>query len=175
MIQRLYRIERKAREDGLDFTQRLELRQKEAVPVLGKIRDVLERINPENSNVLPESSLGTAVDYTVNHWDALSRYTEVAESEIDNNSIENAIRPLALGRKNWLQIGSVPAGERAAILLSLVGSCKRLKIDPFVYLRDVIERIPTHPKSRMAELTPRAWKRSLEQGAQEIVPPGPGP
>lgn len=175
MIQRLYRIERKAKEAELDATQRLELRQKEAVPMLGKIQDVLESIKTENSNVLPESSLGRAVDYTVNHWDALSRYTEVAEAEIDNNSIENAIRPLALGRKNWLQIGSVPAGERAAILLSLVGSCKRLKIDPFVYLRDVIERIPTHPKSRMAELTPRAWKASFEKVAQEKDPPGPGP
>lgn len=174
-IQKLYRIERQAREEALSLTQRLELRQAEAVPTLDKLHDLLESLNPKNSDVLPQSDLGEAVGYALNQWEFLRRYAEVPGAEIDNNSIENAIRHLALGRKNWLQIGSPAAGGRAAILLSLVVSSKRLKMDPFVYLKDVIERVPVHPPERMGELVPRRWKEQFVGDASQVDPPGPSP
>ena len=88
-----------------------------------------------------------------------SRYTEDGRLKIDNNGAEQALRPIVLGRKNWLFAGSEPAAHRTAILCSLVQTCKHLQINPFVYLRDVIERVSTHPARLVLELTPREWKR----------------
>jgi len=89
---------------------------------------------------------------------ALCRYSEDGRLEIDNNGAENALRPLCLGRKNWLFIGSEPAAHRTMVLLTLVQTCKAHQVDPFAYLRDVIDRVSTHPMSRIDELTPRRWK-----------------
>jgi transposase len=98
---------------------------------------------------------------------ALTRHTEDGRLKIDNNQAEQALRPIVLGRKNWLFAGSEAAAHRTAILCSLVQSCKHLQINPFVYLRDVIERVSTHPARLVLELTPRELKRlRLAPGAQ---------
>ena len=98
---------------------------------------------------------------------ALTRYAEDGRLKIDNNGAEQALRPIVLGRKNWLFAGSEAAAHRTAILCSLVQTCKHLQVNPFVYLRDVIERVSTHPARLVLELTPREWKRlRLDPGAQ---------
>jgi hypothetical protein len=116
---------------------------------------------------LPKSPLAKAAAYARNHWAALCRYTEDGRLKIDNNGAENSLRPIVLGRKNWLTAGSEAAAHRTAVLCSLVQTCKNHGIDPFVYLRDVIERVSTHPMSRILELTPREWRRlRAEPGRQ---------
>ncbi len=108
-------------------------------------------------------SAADAIGYALRQWDALCRYTDDGSLEIDNNGAENALRPLCLGRKNWLFIGSEAAAHRTMVLLTLVQTCKAHHVDPFAYLRDVIDRVSTHPMSRIDELTPRRWKEFRQQ------------
>jgi transposase len=159
-IQKLYRIERQAKEGQLVGEKLRELRRAEALPLLEDLKGVLE-ISQERE--LPQSGLGLAISYALDQWDDLVRYADVPEAPIDNNSIEHAMRVVTLGRKNWLQIGSPDGGERTAILYSLTESCKRIGIDPFAYLRDIIGRLPSHPADRVGELTPRSWRDSLRR------------
>lgn len=151
-MRELYGIEQGIR--GQPAEKRLEARQKFARPVMGQLFDLIVRIAGE---VLPKSPLGEACRYALKNRAALERYLEDGHLEPDNNGAERAMKPVVLGRKNWLTAGSEAAAKRAAILLSLVNTCKNLGIDPFVYLRDVIDRISTHPRSRVHELTPRQW------------------
>ena len=116
---------------------------------------------------LPKSPLADAIGYALRQWEALCRYTEDGSLEIDNNGAENALRPLCLGRKNWLFIGSEAAAHRTMVLLTLVQTCKAHQVDPFAYLRDVIDRVSTHPMSRIDELTPRRWKELRQQSADK--------
>ncbi|MBP1688376.1 MAG: Transposase [Deltaproteobacteria bacterium] len=118
---------------------------------------------------LQKSPLGTAIGYALRNWIALARYTEDGRLKIDNNGAEQALRPIVLGRKNWLFAGSEAAAHRTAILCSLVQTCKHLQIDPFVYLRDVIERGSTHPARLILELTPRDWKRRRQDRAVQAA------
>jgi transposase len=156
LIAQLYVIEKKAREEHLDAEGTKALRQKFSQPILEKeIKPLLERWAHE---VLPKSPIGKAVTYAVNQWEALNRYLENGILSIDNNLSERVIKLVALGRKNWLFSGSDEGAQRAAILYSLIASCRLCGIDPFVYLRDVLERINTHPASRIDELTPPRWK-----------------
>lgn len=104
------------------------------------------------------SGIGGAIDYSLNHWAALTRFLHDGDVPIDNNHLENQMRPWALGRKNWLFIGSELAGERAAIIMSLLQSAKLNGVDPSVYLTDVLTRLPTHPNHRLDELLPHRWK-----------------
>lgn len=165
-IQRLYRIEREAKEAGLDAAGRREKRQAEALPILKDLEGILRGFA---SHALPKSEFGTAVRYAINQWPAILRYVEVGEAEIDNNSIENAMRLAVLGRKNWLFLGSPQGGGlRASVLYSLIASCKRLGVEPFAYLRDVLDRVSTHPSSRVWELTPRGWRDTI---GRELAPP----
>jgi transposase len=151
----LYGLERHAKQHKLDEQARQQLREQRARPVLRRIRDYLR----EQEKVhLPKSPFGQAIGYAQRNWTALERYVEHGALEIDNNGAERAIKPLVLGRKNWLFIGSEAAAHRNAVLLTLVHTAKAHAIDPFVYLRDVIERVSTHPASRIDELTPRRWK-----------------
>ena len=154
LIRELYAIERTAAQLGAE--ERKELRQRHSVSVLQRIKETSRELQ---QSVLPKSPLAQAIGYTLRHWQALNRYVEDGQLKIDNNGAERAIKPLVIGRKNWMFIGSEPAAHRAAVLLSLVQTCKHLGIDPFVYLRDVIERVSTHPMSRIGELTPRQWKQ----------------
>jgi transposase len=154
LIRELYGIERAAAD--LEVEARRARRQEQAVPVLERMRKWLEELRP---TVLPKSPLAEAIGYVLGNWKALTRYTEDGRLKIDNNGAERAIKPVVLGRKNWLFAGSEAAAHRAAILLSLVQTCKHVGVDPFVYLRDVIERVSTHPMSRIGELTPRQWRQ----------------
>ncbi len=153
-IQKLYRIERRAKESGITGEALVALRMSEVLPVLDTLRDFFEKVSPRT---LPKSLLGRAMRYALDQWPAIIRYTAVAEAEIDNNSCEHTMRAVVLGRKNWLFAGSVDGGRRAAVLYSLITTCKRLEIDPAAYMRDVFGRVASHPMSRIAELTPRAW------------------
>lgn len=158
LIGELYGIEKSTKH--LDEGQRHSHRQQRAKPVLDRIHGYLREIE---SQVLPKSPLGQAITYALNQWQALNRYVEHGALEIDNNGAERAIKPIVLGRKNWLFIGSEAAAHRTCVLLTLVNTCKALQINPFEYLRDVIDRISTHPMSRIEELTPREWKRLRQQ------------
>jgi hypothetical protein len=152
LIQRLYRIESQAK--GLEPQQRAAVRRAEALPILQQIR---ARIDGDKQAVMPKSAMGEATTYAHNQWPALLRYLEDGRLDIDNNEVERALRCVAVGRKNWLFAGSPKGGQRAAVIYSLVSTCKLLGIEPFAYLRDVLERLPTHPADRIAELTPRLW------------------
>jgi transposase len=161
-IGELYGIERSAKKQGLDSEGRRAQRQERSRPILDRIHDYLKQITV---TALPKSPLGDAIGYALRQWEALCRYTEDGSLEIDNNGAENALRPLCLGRKNWLFIGSEAAAHRTMVLLTLVQTCKAHHVDPFAYLRDVISRVNTHPMSRIDELTPRRWKELRQQAA----------
>jgi len=134
---------------------RLALRQESAVPRLEQFRGWLKAQQAQHGGpVLPKSPLGEAITYVFNQWDALRVYTTDGDLAIDNNASENALRRIALGRKNWLFCGSDAGGHTAAVLFSLIATCQRHKVEPFTYLRDVLTRIATHPISRLAELLP---------------------
>lgn len=154
-IGELYGLERSAKTTPLDADRRRELRQERARPILNRLHAYLQAIAV---TALPKSPLGDAIGYALRQWEALTRYTDDGRLEIDNNGAENALRPLCLGRKNWLNFGSEAAAHRAMVLLTLVQTCKAHQVDPFAYLRDVIDRVSTHPMSRIDELTPRRWK-----------------
>lgn len=157
LIGDLYQIEERAKEQNLEREQIKALRQKESKPILEVIEKRLALWVPQ---VLPKSPLGQALGYAQGQWQALNRYTDDGLLSIDNNLAERTLRMVAVGRKNWLFVGHDNGGHRAAIIYSLVASCKLCGIDPFAYLRDVLERISTHPASRIAELLPRNWKPS---------------
>jgi transposase len=154
-IRLLYGVEREARGMKLDAEGRFALRQAKSVPILNDIKAYLERERP---NVLPKSPEGQAISYTLSNWDALMRYCEDGDLEIDNNGAERSLRGIAVGRKNWLFFGSDNGGRTAAILTSFIITCKRLEINPFTYLRDIFQRISAHPMSRLHELLPDNWK-----------------
>lgn len=159
-IQRLYRVEKEGREAELDADGLRALRLSKAAPILASIRQDLDRLA---QSVLPKSPLGKAVAYTLNLWEELGRYVDDGRLAIDNNTVERAMRGVAVGRKNWLFCGSESGGQRAAVIYSLVETCKRHGVEPFDYLRDVLTRIRTHPPEELDDLTPRGWKRAREQ------------
>jgi transposase len=138
---------------------RLELRQRLAIPRLEQFKKWLESLQAAGGGpVLPKSPMGQAITYAMNQWDALKVYTTDGELTPDNNLSENALRRIAIGRKNWLFCGSDNGGKTAAILFGLIATCQRHRIDPFAYLRDVLTRIAAHPHNRLAELLPDRWK-----------------
>ena len=151
-IGQLYQIERQA----VDWPapQRQALRLSEAKPVLDAWRVWLIHTR---SKVPDSSGAAKAIDYALRRWTALMRYLDDGTYPIDNNPVENAIRPVALGRKNWLFAGTESAGRRAAAILSLIESAKLNGHDPFAYLKDVLTRLPTHPYRRLDELLPFNW------------------
>ncbi len=153
-IQDLYQTERKARESKLSYDQRKELRQKEALPVLEELETWMKEQLPE---VLPKSAIGNAITYTLRLWKRLPRYLEDGHYEIDNNLVENSIRPVALGRKNYLFAGSHEGAKRAAMIYSFLGTCKINNVEPFSWLKDVLTRIPGHSIQRLDELLPANW------------------
>ena len=164
-IQKLYRIERRAKEQGLSLEARLELRQREAKPIFLDLGQLLAVLRPQ---VLPKSPLGKALAYAQNQWPAMARYLEVAEAEIDNNSTEHALRDVVMGRRNWLHVGRETGGERAANLFSLMITCKRLRVEPYAYLHDILRRLPNHPNKDIWQLTPRGWKETF--GSTSVLP-----
>jgi transposase len=150
-IGQLYSVERQARDEGWADARLMAARCERSRPLLESFSAWLEG---EAKKVLPKSPIGEAIAYARSNRTALSQYLESPYLSIDNNASENAIRPIALGRKNWLHLGSDRGGRTAATLLSLVQSCKNLGNEPFAYLRDVLERVSTHPASRIDDLLP---------------------
>ena len=151
----LYEVERKAKDLNLDADGREVLRQSEAAPIATKLQAWLTKRLTE---VAPRSATEKAIKYSLGRWIALMRYLEDGDLPIDNNWLENRIRPVALGRSNWLFAGSDRAGRRSAVVMSLIQTAKLHGLDPYAYLRDVLERVPLTPHSRIGELLPGAWK-----------------
>jgi transposase len=108
------------------------------------------------------SATARAIDYSLKRWHALVRYIDDGDLPIDNNWVENQIRPIAIGRNNWLFAGSLRAGQRAAAVMSLIHSARMNGHDPYAYLKDVLERLPTHPASRVEELLPHRWNPAAD-------------
>jgi hypothetical protein len=132
---------------------RLELRQKHSVPRLEEFKKWLESLQSTcGGSILPKSPMGAAITYALNQWEALKVYTTDGALNIDNNAAENALRRIAVGRKNWLFAGSDNGGRTAAVLFSLIATCQRHNVEPFAYLRDVLTRIAAHPHNSLAEL-----------------------
>jgi transposase len=158
LIGRLYAVEERARE----FTagERLGLRQRLSARVMEKLRGYLEKIRGE---LLPKSPGARAVRYTLNQWDALTRFLQDGDLEIDNGASERANRGVAVGRGNWTFFGSDRGGRTAAVLLSFIATCKRCGVEPFAWFRDVLARIAMHPINRLAELLPHNWKALASQ------------
>jgi hypothetical protein len=148
--------------------QRLQLRRDLAMPVLEQFHAWLGEHRPQ---VLPKSPMAEALGYALNNWAALVRYTEAGFLAIDNNAAEREMKRVAVGRKNWLFVGSPQGGRTAAILFSFTSTCQRLGVEPWRYLRDVLERLPCQPPERLAELLPDEWARTL-RGAVELALPG---
>jgi hypothetical protein len=109
--------------------------------------------------------MGKAVSHTLTQWQSLEVYLQEPEIEIDNNLVENAIRPTALGKKNWLFFGYADAGERSAIIYSIIESCRRHDIEPYTYLRDVLSRLPTMTNRPIKNIVPKAWAAAIRNAA----------
>jgi hypothetical protein len=151
----LYDVEANAREQSLDAAGRLRWRQQHARPVADHLR---EWLTMQRMKVPDGSAIAKAINYSLGRWQALTRYIDDGDLPIDNNWVENRIRPISVGRKNWLFAGSLRAGQRAAVIMSLIQSAKLCGHEPYRYLRDVLERLPTQPASQLEELLPHRWR-----------------
>jgi transposase len=166
-ISLLYDIEREAKKreptDHEAFVAlRHKLRGERSRPIFDQFHTWLDAEWPK---VRPKTPIGEAIQYALNHWAALKRPLEAGFLELDNGASERAFKPVALGRKNWLFAGSDKGGQTAAILMSLCTTCKELEIDPQAYLRDVLDRISTHPARLIEELLPDRWQELRVAGA----------
>jgi hypothetical protein len=153
----LYALEKRLRQQKAGPRLRQAARAAEAAMILARLKQGLDRIGPK---VLPQSLLGQAIQYTLGLWPALIRYVEHGEVEIDSNAVENAIRPTAIGKKNFLFIGHPEAGWRSAVIYSIMASCHRYGINPAKYLTDVLTRLPDLKQSAIPTLTPKAWAKA---------------
>jgi hypothetical protein len=149
----LYRIEAEAR--NLSAEGRMQIRQDRSRPLCAELHAWLQL---ERKAVPDGSAIAKAIDYSLRRWPALTRFLGDGEVPIDNNHIENQMRPWAVGRRNWMFVGSELAGQRAAMIISLLQSAKLNSADPWAYLKDVLTRLPTQLNSRIDELLPHRWK-----------------
>lgn len=167
IIAELYEVEAASREAGLDAEERLTMRMSHSVEIFERLEKAVIELRIE---VLPQSACGKACTYFFNQYDRLKLFLEEAALEVDNNLCENGMRPLALGRKNWMFVGSEQAGVRAARIASIVETCRRMEIDPQKYLIDVLAAIAKGtPANQMASLTPKRWKQA--QAAKTVATP----
>ena len=152
-IKLLYEMENQSKD--LSAEQKHTVRQEKSVPILHDFKNWLDEITP--AQALPQSPIREAINYALNGWEALCRYTEDGDFSIDNNVAERLMRPIAVGRKNWLFFGSDRGGRTAAILSSIAQSAKRHNLNVYAYLRDVIARISDHPANQLQQLLPDKW------------------
>lgn len=155
LIKILYQVEEKARNLGLNAEQRLELRLEESKPVFELFGHWLEM---EYNKVTPASAIGKAIKYALNRWKNMNLFLVNGNIEIDNNLVENIIRPPAIGRKNYLFAGSHEAAQRTAMFYTFFAACKQHNVDPEIWLADVLNRIHDHKLSKLHELFPQNWK-----------------
>lgn len=163
-IGHLYGIEKRLRAAHAGPRLREAFRAAEAQPVLRRLERALRLLQPR---VLPKSLLGTAISYAQERWTELCRYVRHGNVEIDNNLVENAIRPTAIGKKNFLFIAHPAAGWRSAVIYSILGSCRRYGIDPHEYLRDVLRRLPEMKNTEIKSITPAAWAKARKAAARQ--------
>ncbi len=153
---KLYAIERTIKEQQLTPEQALQLRQQQAAPILLHFGKWMKE---QYVQTLPKSTIGAALGYSIERWDELSIYATDSKLNIDNNPVENSIRPVAIGRKNYLFAGSHEAAGRSAVLYSLLGTFKLHGVNPFIWLRETLRRIPTHPINKIEELLPQNFNQ----------------
>jgi len=164
-VRRLYDVEDEANAEIVErhlsgaaaAAVRLRLRQEKSVPLLTSF---CQWLVAQQEQVLPKSPIAAAINYLLNQWQALARYTTDGDLHIDNNISERTLKLVGIGRNNWLFVGSDAGGQTAAVLFSFTATCKFLKLDTFAYLRDVLGRLPTHPLERLEELLPHGWQPS---------------
>ena len=159
LIQKLYAVERYAKENNLEPAATKELRLKESLPVMNELG---KWIAAEIKKVLPKSIIGKALAYSISRWDALSAYMYDGTLQIDNNPVENSIRPVALGRKNYLFAGSHDAAQRAAMIYSFFASCKKHEVNPFEWLKNTLQNINTINHKKIRQLYPHNFKKISE-------------
>ena len=156
-IGQLYAVEKELREQKAGPALRQAMGVWQSQPVLNRIHRAMELVR---RRTLPQGLLGQAIDYALKRWPALTQFIVDGTLEIDNNLIENAIRPSALGKKNWLFVGHPEAGERSAVIYTLLGSCRRHGINPFDYLKDLFTRLPAAKITQIKEFAPVAWAKA---------------
>ena len=154
LVNKLFAVDAKAREENMDLAARHALRQQKAKPLLDQIK---ARFLQSRENALPKSCLGKACRYTIKLWDKLTRFLDHPELELSNNLAENSMRPVALGRRNWIHLGDEQAGPKVAAILSVIESCRRLKIPIRDYLAAILPGLNNLSIQRIAELTPAVW------------------
>ena len=167
-IQHLYRVEARLREHRAGPDLRAAVRAHESRPIVERLERAFIRLK-SSGRFLPQSLLGVAMDYALGQWQTLTVFLADGRVEIDNNLVENAIRPTALGKKNWLFMGDADAGERGAIIYSVIESCRRRQIDPYAYLKDVLTRLPNMTNHQIPEVTPAAWAKAHLQPHRRVA------
>jgi len=155
-IAHLYDIERKLRRQRGGPALRDAYRASQSAPICRRIHRILQRWYLTR-RFLPKSTMGQAVGYALGQWESLQIYLKDPKIEIDNNLVENAIRPTALGKKNWLFFGDADAGQRSAIIYSIIESCRRHGVEPYTYLHDVLRRLPSMTNRQIKDIVPKAW------------------
>mgnify|MGYP006275095853 CR=1 FL=1 len=165
-IRWLYALERRLRENRAGPRLRQAVREAESGMILRRLHRALRRFQARRT-ILPRSGFGKAVEYALEQWPKLWTYVMDGRVEIDNNACERAIRPTAIGKKNWLFIGEAEAGERSAILYTIIESCRRRGINAHEYLKDVLTRLPSMTNRQIAEVTPEAWARTRARAREQ--------
>ena len=163
-IQHLYQVEAGLRGQRAGPRLRAAVRSHQSRPIVERLQRALTKLKTSGRH-LPQSPLAGAIEYSLGLWSTLTVYLADGRVEIDNNLVENAIRPTAIGKKNWLFVGDADAGERSAIIYTLIESCRRRGLDPYAYLKDVLTRLPHMTNWKIPEVTPEAWaktKRTLQ-------------
>jgi transposase len=162
----LYGWEEQLRESRAAPVVREALRASHSRMVMERLHRALEKLK---TRYLPQSPMAQAISYALNQWRALEGFIEHGEVEIDNNLVENAIRPTAVGKKNWLFFGSEEAGRRNAVIYTLIQNCRLHGVEPYAYLKDVLERLPRITNQQVAELTPLKWKKARQAAHRQAA------
>ena len=153
---KVYAVEKYIREQQLTGETKLEYRKTHAIAALESLH--VWMLDKYACIALPSDPIRKAVEYALVRWDKLIVYAQTHHLDPDNNKVENSIRPVAIGRKNYLFAGSHDAAQRSGVFYSLLGTCKAHGIDPYAWLKDVLARLPYHPQNRIQELLPQYYK-----------------
>jgi hypothetical protein len=167
-MQQLYQIEASLRQARAGPQEVLVERQAHSAPIMERIKTKLESLQASGKH-LPSSLTGGAIKYALNQWTKLGAFLHDGRVQIDNNLVENAIRPSAIGKKNWLFMGDATTGARAATFYTLIGNCHRAGIDATKYLTDVFRRLPIETNQTVHRLTPQAWATEQAMKLQAVV------
>jgi len=162
----LYRWEEELRQSRAGPAAREAMRASHHRMVVERLHRALNQLQPR---YLPQSLMGQAINYALNQWPSLERFLAHGEVEIDNNLVENAIRPTAIGKKNWLFFGSEAAGQRSAVMYTLIENCRLHGVEPYAYLKDVLERLPRTTNRQVAQLTPLNWQKARQSQLKQAA------